>query len=543
MKTFLVLFKKERHRSLNWLRDNTASKLFVIFGFLAVILAIVFAEYKIGSIYLNFASEYPPFGPAMALYSLKVAVFFLFIFAIISSTSISISTLYQNSSLSHLFTLPLKPNSIFISKIIPGWLTSSIVLMLIFPLFIIYNRYIFKSPNFIFITVIGLLILSFVSQALGTIFATGMAYFLGKITRRKQFIIFLSLLVGLFVLIKLLFPSNLFKLYDAENFGTFQSQLNSFPLMGKILPTNWLIDGLSGQVDTVSTISTLIALFCLFFIVKTIGSKYYLVAWRRAQNQSYLAGVNAIKGYSNSHFPKIMQSKSILLPLIVNDIISIIRSNVELNYSVFLGSLLAILIFSIRNLVILKDTTPGLLMAIYLIAYVSLVLIYLISAIRLIFPLIAKEKFTSWFSFSLPLPRKKYLIEKILVSIILGLPNIIVSIIVVSGLRLASEKSVVLVALMFFTVLLINILQCLFGAINPNFKEAANSDAISTSSMGIFSLLLSLLIIIVTTIQLNNYFHGNISSLGLAMRWIFTAIVVLFPTFLIAIRSTRKYSL
>lgn len=543
MKTFLLLFRKERHRGFNWLKDNTATKLFVIFGFLAVILAIVFSEYKIGSIYLRFASDYPPFGAAMALYSLKVAVFLLFIFAVISSTSISVSSLYQNSSLSHLFTLPLKPSSIFTSKIIPGWFTSSIVLMLIFPLFTIYNRYIFKSPNFIFITVIGLLVLSFVSQALGTIIATAMAYFLGKITRRKQFIIFLSLLVGLFVLIKLLFPTNLFKLYDAENFGTFQSQLNNFPLMGKLLPTNWLIDGLSGQVDIVSTISTLVVLFSLFVIVKIIGSKYYLVAWRRAQNQSYLAGANAIKGYSNSHFPQIKQSNSIFFPLIVNDIISIIRSNVELNYGVFLGSLLAILIFSIRNLVILKDTTPGLLMAIYLIAYVSLVLIYLISAIRLIFPLIAKEKFTSWFSFSLPLSRKKYLIEKIFVSIILGIPNILVSIIVVSGLRLSLEKSIVMVALMFFTVLLINILQCLFGAINPNFKEAANSDAISTSSMGIFSLLLSLLIITVTTIQLNSYFHGNISGLGLATRWIITAIVILLPTFFIATKSTKKYSL
>lgn len=543
MNTFSALLKKERRRSANWFKDNTATKLFVVFGFLAVILGIIFAEYKIASIYLRFAADYPPFGPAMAIYSLKVAVFVLFIFAIISSTAISSSTLYQNSTLNHLFTLPVKPISIFISKVFPGWLTSTVVLMILFPLFYIYNKYLFKSVNFEVITISGLLILSVVSQALGTIFSTGIAYFLGRVTRRKQLIIFLSLIAALFILIKFLFPTNLFKLYNAENFSTFQSQLNDFPLMGKLLPTNWLVDGLVGNLDIISIISTVIIIICLFILVRTIGYKYYLNAWRRAQNQSYLAGTSIEKGYRNSHFPKLTKSKNIFWPLIVNDLLSLIRSNTEMNYSIFLGSLLAILIFSIRNLVILKDTTPGLLIAIYLIAYVSLVLIFLISAIRLIFPLIAKEKFTSWFSFSMPISRTKFLIEKLFVAILLGIPSILVAIIVVSGLHLPIEKSFVLVALMFFTVLLINVLQCLFGAINPNFKEAGNTDAISTSGLGVLALVISLLFIVITTIQLSGYFHGIITSWGLTIRWLITAIVILIPIVIKAIKSTKKYSL
>ncbi|HWS48585.1 MAG TPA: hypothetical protein VN174_00860 [Candidatus Methanoperedens sp.] len=537
-----ALLVRERQRSLNWLKDNTATKLFVIFAFFLVILGIIFAEYKITSIYLSFINNYPPFGPAIALYSLKVAVFMLFIFAIISSTVISLSTLYQSPSLTHLFTLPISPTSIYKSKFIPGWISSLFVLLLIFPLFYIYNKYIFKSGSFFIVVSLGLIILSTVSQALGTIISTTITFLFGKINRKKQLFVFISMFAAFAFLIKLLFPSGLYKLYDSTNYSSFQNQLDSFPLMGKLLPTNWLVDALGGNFNLFSLFVTLVTVVALLVLVREIGNKYYLSAWRHAQNQSFLASNNSPQKVK-SFFPKILDSKNIYYPLIINDVLSLLRSSKEVNYTVFLGSMLLILVLSIKNLVILKDTTQGLLFAIYLIAFVSTTLIFLISAIRSIFPLVARERGTSWFSFTLPISRKKYLFQKVIFSFLVGFPSILVSVLVVSGLRLAREDALIFVLFMSLTIILNNLIQCLFGAINPNFKESDNSDAISTSSQGIAGLILSLFVIVVSTIQLNGYFHSNIDGWGLLLRWSITAIITLLPTSIVAIKSTKKYSL
>jgi len=538
-KALLLLGKR---KGINWLRDNTATKLFVIFAFFLVILGIIFAEYKITSVYLSFINSYPPFGPAIALYSLKVAVFMLFVFAIISSTVISLSTLYQSPNLTHLFTLPISPTSIYKSKFIPGWISSLFVLLLIFPLFYIYNKYLFKSDSFFLVLSLGLVILSTVSQSLGTIISTLITFLFGKINRQKQIFVFISIFMAFAFLVKLLFPPGLYKLYDSTDYSSFQNQLDTFPLMGKFLPTNWLVDALGGSFNLLSFFATLATVIALLIIVKKIGDKYYLSAWRQAQSQSYLASNNSSQK-NNSSYPKLLNSKSIYYPLVINDILSYIRSNKEVNYSIFLGSMLLILVLSIKNLVILKDTTQSLLFAIYLIAYVSTSLIFLISAIRSIFPLVAKERGTAWFSFTLPISRKKYLLQKVLFSLLAGLPSILVATLVVSGLRLTRDDSLVLILIMFLTVVLNNLIQCLFGAINPNFKESDNSDAISTSSQGITSLMISLFVIVVSTIQLNGYFHSNINAWGLFVRWSITALITLLPTSIIAIQSTKKYSL
>lgn len=543
MNIFFTFFSADRKKGANWFRDNRATKLFVIIGFLLVILAIILAELKISTIYLSFANGYAPFGPAIALYSLKVAVFLLFVFAIISSTAISSSSLYQNSTLSHLFTLPIKPISIFISKVFPGFVTSTIILFLSLPLFLVFNKFIFKSPNFILIVTLGLFILSLISQALGTIFSTLIAFFLGKITRKKQFL-FLTTLIGIFyLLIKLLFPKSLFHLADTDTYATFQSQLDKFPLMGKILPTNWLVDAFVGTFNYISAISILISVICLLIVVGIIGYKYYLTAWRRAQSQSYLAG-NSLKNKKlNSHYPKITSLKNIYLPLIVNDFLAFFRSNSEINYLVFLGGLLTVLIFSIHNLTTLKETTLGLMLAINLIAYFSTSMIFLTASLRLIFPMIAREKTTAWFSFSLPISRQKYLLEKLFVAILLALPAIPIAIIIVSGLKLSSEAAFLSVLLIVATVVVINILQCLLGAINPNFKEAQNPEAISTSSLGVVSLMLSLAYIVFITAQLYGYLNGNITILEVAINWLLMTTVIVGPIFLVALRSLRKYSL
>lgn len=542
MNTFFTLIKSETRRNANWFKENTFAKLFVVIGFLAVILGVVFGEYKITSIYLTYANEYAPFGPAVAVYSLKVAVFLLFVFSVLSSTAISSSILYRNMTLHHLFTLPIKPINIFMSRVIPGWITSTTVLLLLIPLFLVYDKILFRSANFAVLAGLGLLILSMVSQALGTIFATFVAYFFGKITRQKWLIILIFLLIGFMVLARLLFPAGMFGLAETDNFFAFHTQLERLPLAGSLLPTNWLVDGLSGDLKLGSILSTGLVIFGLLAMIKIIGEKYYLTAWRRAQDQSYLAGNDGIKNIHDSYFPKLSKTKNIYWPLIVNDILSLIRSNAEVNYSLFLGGLLAILIYSVNNLTKLTEITPGLLLAVYLIAFVSVTLIFLISATRLIYPMMAKEKLTSWFSFSLPISREKFLKEKLLVAILLGIPGLVASMVTVWGLRLSLDKSFVLVTLMFATILVINILQCLIGSINPNFEEAENPEAVSTSSLGILALMISLGLIVFSTIQLNTYFHGNISGFELAMQWILVVIMVVAPILLGATKSIRKYS-
>lgn len=542
MNTFFTLIKGEARRNANWFKENTMAKIFVIIGFLTVALGLIFGEYKITWAYLAFANEYAPFGPPVAVYSLKVAVFLLFILATISSTAISSSILYRNMTLRHLFTMPIKSMSIFMSRVIPGWISSTMILLLLIPVLLVYDRILFRSENFVIIAGMGLLILSIVSQSLGIMFSTFFAYFLGKITRQKWLAILAVLLIGFVTLTRILFPADMFNLAKTDNFAAFQDQIDSLPLAGSFLPTNWLVDGLSGNLNMLSVLSTVFIVLCLLIIIKIIGEKYYLTAWRRSQDQSYLAGNSGTKNTLKTYFPKFSKSKSVYWPLIINDLLSFVRSNAEVNYSLFLGGLLAILIYSVNNLTKLTDTTPRLLMAVYLIAFVSITLIFLISATRLIYPMMAKEKLTSWFSFSLPISREKFLKEKLLVSIILVIPGVVASILIVWGLRLPSNMSLVMILLMFATIMSINVLQCLMGSINPNFEEAENPEAVSTSGLGILSLVISLGLIVFSTIQLNNYLLGNIDGFELALRWILMTVVIVAPVLLVATKSIQKYS-
>ena len=543
MKTFLTLIKYEYKGGANWFKENTLAKLFVIIGFLTVIFGIVFGEYRITSIYLTFANEYAPFGPEAAVYSLKVAVFLLFVFSIVSATAISSSTLYRNAKLTHLFTLPVKPIIIFMSRVIPGWLSSTMILLLLIPLFMVYNKMFFKSDHFVAMVTLGLLALSVASQALGVILATCVAYFLGKITRQKWFLIVIALLIGFIALTRLLFPAGILGATSADNFLAFKNQIDNLPLAGKVLPTNWLVEGLAGDINWISILSAGLAIFCLLSIIRTIGEVYYLTAWRRAQSQAYFASNEGIKTKNRSNFPKMKGSKSIYWPLAINDLISLVRSNSEVNYSLFLGSLLAVLFFSINKFSKLPDITPGILLAVYLITFASVSLIFLISATRLIYPMMAKEKLTGWFSFSLPISREQYLKEKLLVSILLTIPGLLITVIMVWQLKLSFDQSFVLMAVLAATILFINIIQCLMGSINPNFNEANNPEAVSTSSLGILALIMSLGFIVVSTIQLNSYFHGTINGYVLAIRWILMAIIIVTPTLLVATKSVRKYLL
>ena len=200
------------------------------------------------------------------------------------------------------------------------------------------------------------------------------------------------------------------------------------------------------------------------------------------------------------------------IPLVFKDWLSIIRNPSETGYAIFLGSM-AVFFFLFLYLGIghrLTNETWQLQLTVFSFAWI----LFFATAffLRFLFPLIAREGKSAWYLFTMPITRNRILFSKILLSILLSIPVMIFAGLIWYLLPFAIGINSYLTYISMVVIFTLAISQILLGAILPNFSQS-NPEKISTSGMGLVTLLVSGFIATLAAKWIGYMMSGTIGSI------------------------------
>jgi len=320
----------------------------------------------------------------------------------------------------------------------------------------------------------------------------------------------------------------------------FQEKLSQLPLSSQILPTNWLATTI---VDSwsFSTLAAFIFGFILVTVAFYTGKKFYIKSWQAVQEGVFLAGTNTARKNTRSHFPSIIPRP--LGSLYFNEILNVIRSSSEVFYIAFITGLLVVMLFVANHVPGLEKISNQFLYVVYAIFLLGLSYIFMTLSARLIYPLMAKEKRSAWFLFSLPLKREELLISKSAFAASLIAFSIPVGLF--GGYLIALPENLMLIFTFFLIVAVgfVTFSNLFIGTIAPNFAEGYNPEAASTSGSGLVATSVSIAFIAFSGFLFYSIIVETISTFFALFLLCLTAGIILILLFLMARRNINQYNL
>jgi hypothetical protein len=282
-------------------------------------------------------------------------------------------------------------------------------------------------------------------------------------------------------LIKLIFPAELSALYAAapDQFVTMYGQL---PLNYGFLPTYHLsvlmTSGFMTQNVFLLLISTLFAVgSCLIFAGRMLPAMITVRSAGLHESVSVHATQNMYR-FNDT--------------LMYKDLLSVIRTRSETGYALFIMSIAVFLFTFLRfgsaNVIRYGERVLGLNLFLYAWILFFTVCIYL----RYLFPLVAREGRNASLLFSLPVSRFQYLTSKMRVGAYLSFVVSLFSIILLVFMPFTLPYRNLMIGIIMLLQLLLSQLHVLLGSIVPNFHDGDNAEKVSTSGMGLFTLIVSI---------------------------------------------------
>jgi hypothetical protein len=227
--------------------------------------------------------------------------------------------------------------------------------------------------------------------------------------------------------------------------------------------------------------------------------------------------------------------------LFLKDILSIIRSPSETGYVVFLLSL-AVFFFvflfyagSFRY----ATTTWG----IGLITFTLGWLLFFVTAflLRLVFPLMAREKKTSWYLFTLPLSSSQIVISKMKACLVISSVFVLFAVMLWGAAPIPPILKIFLIVISSWAIGALSFIHITLGMIRPNFTDGDEPEKVSTSMMGMLALAGS--IVIVSGVCYSVYTMLSTGLLSRNFGLMATIFSILIPFYLLmkAKRSVEEY--
>ncbi len=543
---FLIDFLRIR----NWFRYQSIAKIFVVAAFLLVVSFIFVLEYVLAEGFFGFLSYQQEFGKLTASYSFNAGFLFLFLLAVVSGVAATNNALYRPGILRFLISMPISSWLLFTSRMAQVAIHSLwIVNIFLAPLLLSYGRNFAVGSDYFIRCLVVVIVFTLTSLAISAFLTILVVSRFGRLSGRTIVFMFLSVIFCFLLFIQISFPSSFFLLSDFEDLASFQEKLSQLPLSSNLLPTNWLATII---VDSWS-FTTLVA-FVLTVILATVafyaGGKFYITSWQAVQEGVFLAGARTVKKNTHSHFPSIIpsplgryQTIPPLGSLYINELLAIIRSPSEAFYFAFLTGLLVVMLFVGSKVPRLQEISSAFLHIVYAIFLVGLSYIFMTLSARLAYPLMAKEKRSAWFLFSLPLKREKLLIPKSAFAASLMFLSIPVG--VFGGYLIALPQNLVLVFAFFLsiTVGFVTFANLFIGTIAPNFAEGDNPEVASTSGSGLVATGISFAFIVLSGFLFYSIIVETISAFFALFLLCLIAGIILIPLFLMAKRSINQYNL
>lgn len=531
-----ALLQKDWLQMKGWFATHTGVKALVMMGFFGVLAMVAAGIYAFSRSFFLILTNHDVFGEAVALYTLNAAMLVLLSISILTSVLASLHSLYRDSSLKHLFSLPISSLHIFVSQSIRTMLVSSwAALIVLVPVLL---GYAFAHPEVTGLLWRGLLVIVLViglSQAVGSGLSVLIAYIFGRVSRTGMVVLAAGVMVSILLIGKLLFPSNFFRLYDAPNWDVFQSQLGQLPLVSLQLPSNWMASTLTQGLSHFTVLLVVLTVIVILTAYE-IGLHYYRQSYSRAQETMVLAS-NSSGGMRKTRFPFLGGQSG---PLIINDLLWLTRSSHELVYFIFILGLGIAYYLLIATAPITRVDNIRWLELIYVSAIVGFGYLVTVLAGRFMYPLMAKDGKAAWFIFGAPLPRWKIFDAKMVVSLLMLIPWILLGVAVASGLTMPWHLTASLGLILVMLALTISVVNVGLGTISPNFAEADRPDSTSTSLSGLMALVISLALVGLGAMVWLQFLNG--SKLGLGV-WVLGGGLLMALVVGWSLRSIKRYQL
>lgn len=541
MTSLVSLLSLDLLRIRNWFRSYLGTKMIVLAGFVGVLGLVIAVEFLLALSFFRLTATQDRFGQAVAQYSINAALLLLFLIGIVSSIASSTATLYRSQVLRHLLTLPITTTKIFVTRQLTSLLHSTwLTVILLTPIMVAYGLSFSPGIDFVLRSLAILILLTTASQAIGGGLTVILVRRFGGLSHKSLITLFTFAITGSLVLMRFLFPPAFFRLYFAEDWPSFQHQLGQLPLLSTSLPTNWLAGTLT-HGWSLATGWALAGTIVLIAALLRIGTRYYLSSWRVANEGRFLAGRSGALKTERVSYPRFFGSTA--RPLLVNELIAILRSPTETSYVAFLTGLSVVLLFMLRSVPALEQAAPQLLPAVYTLSLIGLSYLMMTVSARFVYPLIAKEKRSAWFLFSVPLRREQVLKTKAIFALVVASPMLLLAPIAAAFMHLPLELRPAYVALAVISAVTVSLLALLLGTIAPNFTESENPEATSTSGSGLVAIGLSLLYISLAGYEFYMTVVGSLGGVTASGLLAALSVLWLISLMTLARRNLHRYDL
>lgn len=516
-----------------WFATKTVSRLIVSVLFLIVFSGVAAGLFGASRLFFINLASFETYGQLTANYVIHAALIIILWLAISSSVVTSGNVILSlNSSLSLLLTLPIH------QRIITAWVflktilaNLTLMLFVFLPIVLAYAQaFQLFTIGFLFSAAIVISCVVILSASIGMPIALLLIHWL----RGKEYLGGLAGLIifflGMVSLLKLIFPPGMSTLHRVTG-AAFVQQFASLPLNHEFLPTYWLARTLATGFQA-PTIITIIG----------IG----IITWLsvRLQSRRFVATLLAEQSRPDTALPAQIW-KTILLrtkhPLMLKDLLSLLRSPSEIGYGVFLITIASFFFLFLSLAIKGAYLRPEWQIQLVRFSFGWLLFFSTALALRFVFPLMAREGKSAWYLFSLPISRVAILLAKFKLTLLISMPMYLLAVAVWWWLPFAVTYRPIITALSLITAFSLVSWQLLLGAIQPNFKQGGDVDKLSTSSMGLTTVLLSALgtaaaSYLITPIM-TNQLQPVLTLLALAQA----GLAIIITLWLIARSSMRRY--
>lgn len=526
MTTLLALLKTDILFTIHWFKKETLSKALISLGFFLIFSGVFFSIFFYTRIFFRNLFSYKEFGFLTANYLLHASIILIFWFSIVSSIFSDITFLAtHNKNRDFLLTQPIKSYDFVIWHFIrTTFMNVFFLLMTLFPIGLSYTGVFLGRIDAFSLLRLTFVILSLIliSSSFGAFFGLLITSFIkGKekyaATVGGAFFFLIS-----FIIVQLIFPKSLGLLYESSPLE-FLEIYSKLPLVSIPLPTKWFIDTLSLKMGKYSFYLFILTIFSVFFSIYFQSKKIILT----------------LKNLSGGFFAKLQSRQtssyvnlsSSRFSLVIKDWISLVRTPSEVSYAIFLLSLSIFFFLFLIRATTLREINPK---------YTNEILVFSLSwlgffatcyLLRLVFPLMAREGPSFWYIFTQPVEKESLLHNKMILGGLLSIPLLFLGILLWFVTPYASSYIFPLIALSLIMVIVLALVNCLMGAINPNFSQGDDPEKVSTSSIGLVTLFVSAAQVAGLCLLLYLVLTGNLETLsafGLAVTGSILVILLLY---------------
>jgi len=471
---------------------------------------------------------------------IEMAFFVFFIMLLFSNVITSFSTFYNDRELDFLFSLPIRPTSIYLAKLLENCVYASWATMVIaFPLVIAYGITTRAQLIYYPLSLISSLIYLIIPATIASLLIFTILRLFPRLKPRDVILLSLALIIAVtFMYVKTNNPE-LLKIFETEN----EQELLKFAadlttVGGAYVPSTWLSNILKGSRGGMS--QGLFYFLLLFFIsLSTIIIAFF--AAKTLYAQSWLL--------FGEHTRKERRKKTLLFShragqvktFLLKDLLVFVREPTQwVQLSIFI-ILLIVYVISLRRTPI-YFTIPlwRTVVSFANFAYISFILATL--GVRFIFPAVSQERTGIWFIGSSPLSFRRIIRIKYFSNLLTAV-IIIEVLLFFSNMFIKSDQRMHLVMpfiALFFAASLVSINLGL-GSRFPQFNED-NPSKIAAGTGGIIAALASISYVALSIIILstpaynylaNRYYNRPVNSImiysALVLFVILNAIAIMLP--------------